>query len=1050
MKAKMHTHHTHARVVLAKSRQQTLSRFPAKWKHTHWLCVCGSFLLAGSAPGATFRYAVTSNRIYVENGGSATLTDIKAELPAAPLDLVDAANKVWMLRADLFVTDGSKLVLRGAAAGGDVNELRLLSNNSAATNSVVMVDADAGTLDLHSTRVTSWDEAASGPDTENEVYQRAFIRARSRQAGTTNQESTLNVTNSDIGYLGFKDSQSYGLTWQVVGSVAGVRVFGAVSGSRIHHCELGAGTWSVDDVSWTGNEIDHNTLNNFNSADAGHQAVLANNNVHDNEYPATFRWSSTSQRIYVTGPGSGTLSEMKAALPSAPITLVDPANRIWYLGADVFVENGARLKLYGPAAGGDVAELRLKSENTTATNAYAELRADWGWLDIRKTRITSWNNAASGPDTETELYGRAFVRVRSTLAPDGVTPRESRMDVVDSDIGYLGWNDSETYGLVWKVVATSATNLPPGRTIFDLVEVRGDVLNSRLHHNYFGMYTYGHFGGHWATNEVDHNVGYGIDPHDDSDNLVIEENNVHHNGLDGIIASARCDHGIMRNNHSWANGENGLMLHRASDDWVVEGNRSLQNGDSGIALFASSRTLVRNNVCLSNNNAGIRLSVGASDNIVTNNQFGWCTNGFRIYQDNDVPNPGDDGRPKRNLFENNWVHDYLDDAARLQNADANSVVSNSFTAAVATELRFETGTNNLVAGNSFPSNVLIRSIGTTNSSTFTTFTGQPQLKLQMDTFGAATFRDQGGAVFDFGQLRIPTPVYPTGSAMSVVRSNLGGTVTVFTRNLWVTLDSGSARVTPTAWTLTGNQTKSWTTELPAGTPSVRYRVGDLAAGARYSVSAGSPLGSFTASPDGIISFVFNNSTPSLPTNTSFTVALEGQNTAAPVLPPQSDRTVGPNTQMVVINTASDADSPPAALTYVLEARNLADNSITPNAMISNNGIISWIPTQAQVDTTNRFTTTVSDGFLAAVNSFLVVVMDISQPPGMTLRIELTSATTAVVSWPAPSPGWYLQQRDTLSAANWADATDTVSEVNGRNQATISLSGGTKFFRLIFR
>lgn len=56
---------------------------------------------------------------------------------------------------------------------------------------------------------------------------------------------------------------------------------------------------------------------------------------------------------------------------------------MWYLNANLFVENGAKLELYGPAIGGDVAELRLKSDNTSAANAYVEIRADWGWLDIR-------------------------------------------------------------------------------------------------------------------------------------------------------------------------------------------------------------------------------------------------------------------------------------------------------------------------------------------------------------------------------------------------------------------------------------------------------------------------------------------------------------------------------------------------------------------------------------------------------------------------------------------------------------------------------------------
>ena len=62
------------------------------------------------------------------------------------------------------------------------------------------------------------------------------------------------------------------------------------------------------------------------------------------------------------------------------------------------------------------------------------------------------------------------------------------------------------------------------------MNVYGDVLGSHLHHNFWGVYSFGLEGGRWLTNEVDHNAGYGFDPHDDSDHLLIEGNNVHHNG----------------------------------------------------------------------------------------------------------------------------------------------------------------------------------------------------------------------------------------------------------------------------------------------------------------------------------------------------------------------------------------------------------------------------------------------------------------------------------------------------------------------------------------
>src|SRR5216117_2521006 len=118
---------------------------------------CGLCLLcAPGAFGATFRWSSALNRIYVEGGGPATLSNLKAALTNAPLDLVDPSKKIWLLGADVLLRDGCALVLHGSGAGGDVNELRLLSLNSA-TGSVVSVTADWGTIDIDSTKITSWD-----------------------------------------------------------------------------------------------------------------------------------------------------------------------------------------------------------------------------------------------------------------------------------------------------------------------------------------------------------------------------------------------------------------------------------------------------------------------------------------------------------------------------------------------------------------------------------------------------------------------------------------------------------------------------------------------------------------------------------------------------------------------------------------------------------------------------------------------------------------------------------------------------------------------------
>ena len=77
--------------------------------------------------------------------------------------------------------------------------------------------------------------------------------------------------------------------------------------------------------------------------------------------------------------------------------------------------------------------------------------------------------------------------------------------------------------------------------LFDDVNVYGNMYDSDIHHNHFGMYTYGHQQGDWRRNKMHDNTAYGFDPHDDSDLLTIHDNEVYNNGNHGIIASKRCN-----------------------------------------------------------------------------------------------------------------------------------------------------------------------------------------------------------------------------------------------------------------------------------------------------------------------------------------------------------------------------------------------------------------------------------------------------------------------------------------------------------------------------
>lgn len=412
---------------------------------------------------------------------------------------------------------------------------------------------------------------------------------------------------------------------------------------------------------------------------------------------ANIRWASSTNTVYVSGEGVVcALIEIDQLATKALITQTNVADKVWLVGSNIWLQNGATLRLHGSSMGGDVNELRLKSNNSSVANSTVFLRAYWGTIDINATKVKSWDEAAQDVDKEYASYKRSFIQVKSFLDSDGVTARESRMDITASDIGYLGFNGAESYGLSWKVLGSSSG-------LFDKVGVLGTVTTSRIHHNYYGVYTWGADGMAWRTNEFDNNVLYGLDPHDNSDDLIIEDNIAHHNGTHGIICSRFCDHLTIRGNKAYNNGGNGLMLHRLTNESIVEDNELYDNVDSGLAIFDSHSNTIRHNN-IHDNAKGMRFSVGSSNNLIENNQL--LDNreyGLYFFKGTDIPTEPGDGRPKLNQFIGNHVEGSGIYGIKMKEADdnlfqGNELIDNGQTLLIESSVRnrFE---NNLIQDN---------------------------------------------------------------------------------------------------------------------------------------------------------------------------------------------------------------------------------------------------------------------------------------------------------------------------------------------------------------
>lgn len=154
----------------------------------------------------------------------------------------------------------------------------------------------------------------------------------------------------------------------------------------------------------------------------------------------------------------------------------------WMLNSDLYVLDGVTLRIRGTSVGGDADEFRLVS---TPDN-FVNLRAHGGSLDIDSTRIFSWDSTSKSYDEDIE-DGRSYISCLSEVLTDleetceGRAKNdmgEGRMDISNSEISYLGYDGSESWGLSFKVRGFCVEKTNP--EIFGAVGVFGNIYDSDI------------------------------------------------------------------------------------------------------------------------------------------------------------------------------------------------------------------------------------------------------------------------------------------------------------------------------------------------------------------------------------------------------------------------------------------------------------------------------------------------------------------------------------------------------------------------------------------
>jgi mannuronan 5-epimerase len=448
------------------------------------------------------------------------------------------------------------------------------------------------------------------------------------------------------------------------------------------------------------------------------------------------RYSATSDATYLTAPGAiDTLSEIKAACPAAP--LVQSAPGVWEINSDLILQGGATLNLSG-----DVKELRLQSLPSGAVRDVSAITAQYGTINIQGVKVTSWNG--TGPDTDLTVpaggRGRAFIRALSVM--EGSTPRTSTMNIVDSDLGFLGFNGAESYGVAYKARGCGAS----APNICAVLDVFGKQTGSTFHDNYMGTYTWGANGMLFDRNTYTHNYYYGLDPHDDSDYLTITNNTMSGNGNHGLICSERCDHLTIKNNTSKDNARagvqvHGIMLHRGVTDSVVEDNVVTNNRGGGLVVFDSVGNTIKNNT-VTGNDYGLRFSVGTRDLTVTGNTVKDSRlNAVYTYKGSDVAKyTGTSGRPTGITFTGNTFTGAGAELFKIQDSDKFTFTGGSV--AGARGPKFERAGGHVFGPVAMPTPTTTFTLrGTSAIRTTLAIKGIPatSVKIDKDAYSSATF-----------------------------------------------------------------------------------------------------------------------------------------------------------------------------------------------------------------------------------------------------------------------------------------------------------------------
>ncbi|MDP2909876.1 MAG: glycosyltransferase [bacterium] len=241
----------------------------------------------------------------------------------------------------------------------------------------------------------------------------------------------------------------------------------------------------------------------------------------------------------------------------------------WLLKSDILVLKGAVLLIFSE----DVSLLKLKSDQ----DGFVSINSDNGNIVISGTSIISWDEKKAGPDIETG-DGRSFILVKGN----------ARLDVIGSEIAYLGYENPQRCALNWSSKERFLTV--------------GSLNRSSVHDNYCGAGLSGTTGISVINSDIFSNSNEGLFL-DGSNNSLVFNNEIYSNGKEGICLEKNSFNNFIISNKIYENKSDGISFNKDSVNNFAKENYIFSNS-SGILISRSRHNLAEGNI-IKDNEIGI-------------------------------------------------------------------------------------------------------------------------------------------------------------------------------------------------------------------------------------------------------------------------------------------------------------------------------------------------------------------------------------------------------------------------------------------------------------